>query len=511
MTEALGRPRVEGTFAAEDLRAFDVNWGSGEAGLVIQNSYADVTGGRMQKDGGEIVVNGRFSLGFPRRDKGEEINGRVRVTTWTAADFKHAFEIEDYDVEGMLSGEYHLYGPYQGPFGFGTLTIDKGVAYGEPFDTASGSLRFEGNGVRIDGIQLQKGGGTAEGAAFIGWNGTYSFNTTGRRIPMESVKATAYPQMPLTGLLEFNADGNGTFDVPRYQFRGRIRDLFVLDEGVGEVTGRLDVRGDVMALEVEAASPRLAVSGTGRVELSEARNVDLSLRFTDTSLDPYARAFEPRLSPFTTAVGSGTLRVDGRACQSRAARRGCDVRAACSSARSTTAAQRRPDPHSDEQQHRPRRRHALHRRRHGARRLRHARHERPPHRRPGAWEREPRHSPGVLSQHPQFGQRRVDRAGERCARRAGHPGPGESHERPAALLLPAAFARGGERQHPVRLAQHQAGRADRPGGGRAGELRRTHRPRRLYARGPGADRDRPETCGSAIPKACDRTSTRTSR
>ena len=121
MTEALGRPRVEGTFVADDLRAFDVNWGRGEAALVIQNSYADVTGGRMPKEDGEIVVDGRFSLGFPRRDKGEEINGRVRVTRWAAADFKHAFDIDDYDVDGMLSGEYHLYGPYRGPYGFGTL------------------------------------------------------------------------------------------------------------------------------------------------------------------------------------------------------------------------------------------------------------------------------------------------------------------------------------------------------------------------------------------------------
>ena len=311
MTESLGRPRVEGTFTAAGMRAFDVNWGNGEAALVIQNSYVDVAGGRMQKAGGAIAVDGRFSLGFPRRDKGEEINGRVRVTRWTAADFKRAFDIEDYDVEGLVSGEYHLYGRYQGPFGFGTLTLEEGIAYGEPFETATGSLRFEGNGVRIDSIRMQKSGGTAEGAAFVGWNGTYSFNATGRRIPMESVKATAYPQMPLTGMLEFNADGNGTFDVPRYQFRGRIRDLFVLDEGVGEVTGRVDVRGEVMTVELEAASPRLAVSGTGRIELTEQRDVDLSLRFTDTSLDPYARAFEPRLSPFTTAVGSGTLRVMG--------------------------------------------------------------------------------------------------------------------------------------------------------------------------------------------------------
>jgi hypothetical protein len=311
MTEALNRPRVEGHFVAEDMRAFDVTWGDGEAGLVIQNSYADVTGGRMSKDGGEIAVNGRFSLGFPRRDKGEEMNGRIRVTRWTAIDFKHAFDIEDYDVDGIVSGEYHLYGPYQGPYGFGTLTIDNGIAYGEPFETAAGSLRFEGNGVRIDGIQMRKSGGTAEGAAFVGWNGTYSFNATGRRIPLEGVKAMSYPQAPLTGLLEFNADGTGTFDVPRYQFRGRIRDLFVADEGVGEVTGRLDVRGETMTIDIEAASPRLAVSGTGRIDLTETQDADVTLRFTDTSLDPYARAFEKGLSPFTTAVGSGTLRVIG--------------------------------------------------------------------------------------------------------------------------------------------------------------------------------------------------------
>jgi hypothetical protein len=139
MTESLGRPRVEGTFTAGGMRAFDVDWGDGAAALVIQNSYVDVAGGRMQKAGGTIAVDGRFSLGFPRRDKGEEINGRVRVTKWTVADFKRAFDISDYDVEGVLSGEYHLYGRYQGPFGFGTLTIDDGVAYGEPIETATGS------------------------------------------------------------------------------------------------------------------------------------------------------------------------------------------------------------------------------------------------------------------------------------------------------------------------------------------------------------------------------------
>src|SRR5204862_4956753 len=88
-------------------------------------------------------------------------------------------------------------------------------------------------------------------------------------------------------------------------------DLFLKDEGIGDVTGHLEVRGLVMTMELEAASPRLAVSGTGRVELTDEEKADITLRFTDTSLDPYARAFQPKISPFTTMVGTGTLHITG--------------------------------------------------------------------------------------------------------------------------------------------------------------------------------------------------------
>ena len=40
-------------------------------------------------------------------------------------------------------------------------------------------------------------------------------------------------------------------------------------------------------------------------------DAELTMRFRDTSLDPYVRFFEPRLSPFTTAVVGGTIRVVG--------------------------------------------------------------------------------------------------------------------------------------------------------------------------------------------------------
>ena len=84
------------------------------------------------------------------------------------------------------------------------------------------------------------------------------------------------------------------------------------DEGIGQVVGQVSVNGDMMTLKIEAASPRLAVSGSGRIALTPGMDADLSFVVADTSLDPYVRALNPNLSPFTTAIASGNVRVVGQ-------------------------------------------------------------------------------------------------------------------------------------------------------------------------------------------------------
>jgi hypothetical protein len=312
MLGAFRRPRVEGRFAGERMRAWDVEWGTATADLVIENSYVDIAAAHITRGASTMDIDGRFSLGFPRKDRGEELNARVRMARRPVDDLKHAFELDDYQVDGALSGDFRIYGPYRGPFGFGRMQIDAGTSYGEAFDTASAALRFEGTGVRLDGLDVRKSSGSVTGAAFVGWDGTYSFNADARRVPVESLAVARFPTLPLTGLLDFSASGSGTFDDPRYSVRGRVVDLFAGEEGLGQLTGRVEVRGDELSIaQLEGASPRLAVSGAGRITLSPTRDADLTLRFSRTSIDPYVRLLEPRLSPFTTVIASGGFRVVG--------------------------------------------------------------------------------------------------------------------------------------------------------------------------------------------------------
>jgi translocation and assembly module TamB len=312
MTGPFRRPRVEGDFSGSDLWAWDTLWGGGTAHIAVENSYVNVRDGVVRLGDSEIHADGLFSTGYPRDDGGQEIDARFRVVRRDLIGLRHAFQIDEYPVSGLLSGEFHLTGQYQRPTGFGGMTIDNGVAYGEPLQKATASLRFDGLGIRLDGISIEKGGGGGiTGAAFIGWDSTYSFNADGRQIPVERLVMLRFPRAPLSGLAEFTAQGSGTFEAPRNDFKLRVNDLFVGEEGVGQVSGSLALRGKELSGDIDAASPRLALTGTGRIALTPQADAELTFRFHDSSLDPYVRLFEPRLSPFTTAVASGSIRVVG--------------------------------------------------------------------------------------------------------------------------------------------------------------------------------------------------------
>jgi hypothetical protein len=312
MLGAFRRPRIEGRFVGSEMRAWDVNWGEIDGDFVVENSYANISRAVILSGLSRMDVTGQFSLGYPRADGGEQIDARIRLTDRPLVDLREAFDLQDYDVDGTLSGDFHIYGDYEGPHGFGRMSIVRGIAYDEPFSEAVAALRFEGAGVRLDGIEMRKGGGMVTGAAYVGWSGTYSFNVDGRGIAVDTLALTTYPGYPtLYGSLDFTANGSGTFEAPRYDVKWSASDLFFGEEGVGEVTGRLSMRGLLMTYEMEAASPRLAVSGTGRIELNDEMDAELSFRVTDTSLDPYVRAIQPTFSPFTSAIASGTIRVVG--------------------------------------------------------------------------------------------------------------------------------------------------------------------------------------------------------
>ncbi len=311
MTKSFRSPLVQGEFLGHEMRAWDVVWGRAVGRLSIENSYVDISKAIVTRGPSSIEVDGRFSLGYPRRDGGEEINARVVLKDRPMRDLRHAFELDDWPLDGMVSGEFRLADRYTRPVGYGRLSIVDATAWGEPIERATSPMRFDGKGVRLDAIDIRKGAGTITGAAYVGWDGTYSFDVSGNRIPIDQVASLKFGAVEWTGQLHFGAAGASTFASPRYEVEMGAEEVFVGGEAIGTVAMRFGVKGHLITIDqFEVAG--LGVSGAGHVEMSDAVDADFSLRFNKTLLDPYVRLFEPRLSPYTRAVASGAIRVVGQ-------------------------------------------------------------------------------------------------------------------------------------------------------------------------------------------------------
>ncbi|HET9369503.1 MAG TPA: translocation/assembly module TamB domain-containing protein, partial [Vicinamibacterales bacterium] len=314
LTKSFRAPLVKGRFKADHMRAWDVTWGPAVGDLVIQDNYLDIANGVIGADpGAQIRADGRFALGFPRADGGEEINARVVVSGWPLADLRHAFGLDDWPMEGVVGlADLRLEGKYTGPHGDGEMRIEQGRAWGESFERATGSLTFEGTGLRISGIDMNKSTGRVRGSAWIGWDNRYAFDAESAvPIPVESLEAFAVEGAPFTGQLVFKASGASTFDSPRYEFTGTIADMAIGDEGIGPVTGLLSVADEVLAIEAHVSSTRLAIDGNGTIALNDASDARLSFRFLNTSIDPYLKFAGPEVSPYARIVASGRLDIEG--------------------------------------------------------------------------------------------------------------------------------------------------------------------------------------------------------
>src|SRR5262245_62746100 len=94
MANSFRRPRIEGAFRGERMRAFDVVWGAVNGAVVIEDSYANVKNVVVAGEDSTVIADGRFSLGFPRRDRAAEINARIRVIRRPLVDLRHGFGLD---------------------------------------------------------------------------------------------------------------------------------------------------------------------------------------------------------------------------------------------------------------------------------------------------------------------------------------------------------------------------------------------------------------------------------
>ena len=331
MTKSFKSPRVEGDFTATGC-APGTSCGAAPRASVDRERLRDVTKARRHAAGRRRSrPTGGSRSAIPRKDGGEEINARVRSRDRPMRDLRHAFELDDWPLDGQGVGR--VPGCTAGTRGRSASAGWRSRTARPTASRSNARPRRCASRARACGStpsRSRRAAGTVTGAAYVGWDGPYSFNARGDRIPVESWPRSGTGRRRWPGLLRFRASGARRSRARATTSRSAPSDLFLGEEGIGEVAE--PVRRAGPAADVESSRrPASAVSGTGRIAMTRDVDAELSFRFTGRSLDPYVRLFEPRLSPFTrpwpaAASASSASWRTGTTCRSTARSTQLDMR-----------------------------------------------------------------------------------------------------------------------------------------------------------------------------------------
>ena len=178
------------------------------AHIVVENSYVDghrrrrsASATRRSAPTGCSRSATRATTAARRSTRGSA----SRAATSTACATR--FSIDDYPVSGLLTGEFHLTGEYERPIGFGAMTIDDGVAYGEPFQKRDrvAALRRHRRAARRHQHRQGHRRGDRRGVRRLGLAPTRS-TPTAAGFRSSALAFVRIRSAPLSGLAEFTAD-----------------------------------------------------------------------------------------------------------------------------------------------------------------------------------------------------------------------------------------------------------------------------------------------------------------
>src|SRR5262249_52936351 len=145
-------------------------------------------------------------------------------------------------------------------------------------------------------------------------DGLYDGAVEIRGVPAEAVLAARRPDSPLGGRLSGRITVLGSPTRPRLQGELSSPRLFLGEEGLGALAGRVSATGDgaiALAVEGTVRSARVDLKVGGTVEAAPPYDSDLRLEARDTSLDPFVRASFPAFPAALGLVASGRAALRG--------------------------------------------------------------------------------------------------------------------------------------------------------------------------------------------------------
>lgn len=271
--------------------ARQIHWDSLAADVQLSPRLFAVRDGTLHRGKGVINIDFRAGLEERQFTSASPFDLRLDVQNGSLTDILTAAG-DAYPASGTLNLHAQSQGTPRDLHGDGSLQLTDAIIHGEAFKSITADLRFNGQEIDFQNIQLVQNGARIVGAASYDFaTQGFRFHLTGNNFDLAHIASLQGSRVKVEGRMDFTADGSGTLQQPATNVAVHVRDL-TLDH---ERTGDFD-------LNAVSQGPELHVTGQSRFEQAELQlegNVllrdewpaKLSLHLNHLDVDSFLRTY----------------------------------------------------------------------------------------------------------------------------------------------------------------------------------------------------------------------------
>jgi translocation and assembly module TamB len=245
-------------------------------------------------------------------DGGAAVEGTVKLANAPVADVVQIVgQQQRIPVTGTMATTAHVTGTLGDLNGQGSVSLVKGVAYGEPYDSATANLAMSGQDFEISRAVLQMHG------ARIAGNGGLDLRTKhlhghleGENLVLSKFQTFAKASPQTDGTLTVVADANGTMEQPGLKANAKLVGVTLDGKALGSISAEMHSEGSTLQYTAASDLAGAKIDGSGQTQLTGDYQTQAKFTFAGFDIGTAVEIFSPGTVTAQSSIG-GVVSLDG--------------------------------------------------------------------------------------------------------------------------------------------------------------------------------------------------------
>jgi translocation and assembly module TamB len=245
-------------------------------------------------------------------DEDTSVNATVQLANAQVADvLQIAGQQQKVPVTGTIAVSAKASGTLEALNGAGTISLSKGIAYGEPYDSATAHLAVQGQDFEASQVAISLHG------AHVAGNGGYDLKSKrlhghieGDNLLLSKFQTFAKASPNADGTLSLIADANGTMEEPGLKATAKLAGVKVEGKVLGDVALDLHSEDNLLVYTAQSTMVGAKLDGSGQTRLSGDYETQAKLNVAGLDLGTAIELFSPGTVKAQSSIG-GVVTVSG--------------------------------------------------------------------------------------------------------------------------------------------------------------------------------------------------------